>query len=149
MVLILAVIIYCRPKALYKEMTVYSLEGESVHMILNISRHRFLLKPTEVKGEVIVNGQRYISIVDGSGSISKGDFFERIKNKLTGYEYPNTFRKNIIDSMESARYTVTLNLLEEKFDVFRIDIIEDGKYTIYFGPAKSVEEVKLILEYFN
>lgn len=147
-VLVLAAIIYCKPKAFDIEMTMYSLEGESVHVILDVSWHKYLLKPSELKGRVIVDEQVYVSIVDGRRSIEKGNFFERLHNKLTGYSYSRMFWKDVIDFKESVLNNVTIVQPKGKYDVFYVVICNKDKCTIYFGPAKSVEEAESISDYF-
>lgn len=145
-ILILAAIIYCRPKVIYKEMTMYSLEGESVHVILDISWHKFLFKPTELRGKIIVDGQTYISATDSSDTT--GQFLRGLEYKLTGVKYWYLFRKDVIDHMDSFRNNVTVYQSKGKLDMFCLQRVNDSKYSIYFGPAKNIEEANLISDGF-
>jgi len=62
--LVAAAIYYYLPVKINKEISACSLDGDQIKLVLDVSWHRSLLKPTELRGKIGIDNNEYLSLLD-------------------------------------------------------------------------------------
>jgi len=68
-------------------MSVCSLEGDTAELIMDLSFHRYLFKPTRISGTIYLNNVEFIS----AKLYQSYNIFNNLKDKLLGYYQPLLF----------------------------------------------------------
>lgn len=158
-ILIAAAIIYRMPQNISKEMTVCSLGGVTKTVKMELTIQKNLLRPTELKGNIYVDGEEFYGIygykdndgkwkkIDGSGT----DFFTGIYEKyVLGYDNSVNAGFWLAEDLENGKTTglngdILLYSEDKTFDEVAVWIFipeEYPDYIGYYGPATTAEEAE-------
>lgn len=138
---------YLTPKHKFISTTLCSQNGECIDVILDVTWHRHLFAPTELKGTVTVGDKVYQSI-DINGS---DNFIERLNRK---FHPPSLFYFRDVQGDWFHAEQMQLHYADRNSDTRNFNLIymsitppskQGGVGTFYFGPATTVEEVDVIL----
>ena len=147
------IIWYYYPISVYKELTVCSYDGEKMNVIIDVQWHRHLLYPTELKGSVSLDGVMfgsYLGFTDESGYNHPGyydnkpGFWEGLIKKIKNQKFDAKFfipKDNVLDLHKDY---INLDVSDSDFNMICIYGTSNNKKLDYYGPAKTIEEVKSI-----
>lgn len=145
----LGAIWYTRPVPQYTVTTVYSDEGETLPVIIDVTRYRSLLYPTKLKGTITIGNKVYH---DANIQSSTG-FLKQFKQKFLGdptFYFAQSSTGSILDADWLYIYSTGKNLGEDDSDYIYMYVFPHGagKSTDYYGPAKTAEEAAEIFARF-
>jgi hypothetical protein len=143
---------YYTPIKVISNYDVCSEDGKSTSVILNLKWHRHLLRPTEVRGSIELNGEVYTNITNIPYQYSYGygafdDFIGRLKAKLNNItEIPEFIKEKNTpfpfgDFIRLAIYNIDDDHNITKF-ILRLNCNDES--IAYYGPAKTINDVEAL-----
>jgi hypothetical protein len=147
--LVAAAIYYYLPVKINKEISACSLDGDQIKLVLDLSWHRSLLKPTELRGKIGIDNNEYLSLLDTDVKINKYSFWEGLKMKVKGERYiPPWFVVSDKDLMDMDK--ITLSPFDINFNLVEIHVYVEKPYDsyevpIYYGPANTAQEADKVM----
>ena len=161
-ILIAAAIIYRIPQNISKEMTVCSLSGMTKTVKMELTVQKYLLRPTELKGNVYVDGKEFCSVygyrnsdgkwkkIDNSGT----DFFTGIYEKyVLGYDNSINAGFWLAEDLENGKTEglngdILIHSEDKTFEEVALWLYipeEYPDYIGYYGPATTAEEAEALM----
>ena len=160
-ILIAAAIIYRIPQNISKEMTVCSLSGMTKTVKMELTVQKYLLRPTELKGNVYVDGKEFCSVYgyknsDGDweyvGSTHINEIFKLKEKYFMGYNNLNATFKVTEDIENIAKMgnngSLEIHSKDSTYDKIALWLYEPEIYPdhiAYYGPAETAEEAEAMM----
>lgn len=126
-----------------KSMKLCSLDGTTIEAVFDVRWQRHLLRPTELKGTIIVDGLEYISLQDTNAGLKSDTLIEAIRKKWDGYVI-KWFMLPTNDAMDIHENRILVEEGNRKFDTVVLLVTKDGETITYYGPAETMDEAKVI-----
>lgn len=123
-----------------KIVTMYSLDGDKIQVEFNLNWRSVILNYIGIRGDIVIDGQKYISLNDTNLSSNQKsfmyNFLSLVKNeKISTMFYIENFSPiGIFDNF--------VDLLYVNKDFTNISILVKNKESVmvYYGPASSIED---------
>lgn len=119
-------------------MSVCSVDGERIDVILDVSLQRYILGATQIKGTITLGDQVYYNY--STNVTSNNGFIEMMRDKINGDEPAAFFSLPPYTILENS---VMLDM-DKNTDILCLHVYENSNLTTYYGPAESAEEAKTL-----
>lgn len=125
-----------RPLHYSQKASVCTLDGNVLEVEFEVTLRRYLWKPVESHGRIIIDGVEYVSMND---LYSK----ESIKNNAGSHVFliPDQYAINTAQNDQ-----IFLAPIEDRLDCFMLSLVRSGETNTYFGPAASQVEAQKVSE---
>ena len=150
-ILILAFIILgiiagkCYKMPIHREVsaTLYSLDGEKIDIVMDVSWHRFLFTPTELMGTIIVDNSIVYKDNVNTRSKTLSEFAYEMEKKMKGDTSRIWFVRQPVRELND--YVINCIYLPEavlldSFETIALQLVRDNVMKMFYGPAKTAEE---------
>lgn len=137
MLLLLGVLAFAlRPLHYRQKVSVCTLDGDVLEVEFEVTLRRYLWKPAESHGRIIIDGVEYVSMNDLYSR-------ESIKNNAGSHIFliPGQYA---ISTAENDQ--IVLAPIEDRLDYFMLSLVRSGETDTYFGPAASQVEAQKVSE---
>ena len=140
-IVITLILWYHIPSNINRTIALCSLDGKCITVKFDVSWHKYILKPTELRGKFSVDNRIYqTKSKDSSG------FFEKINLKINNQKYIPAFMRES-DTDYIVNDLALLFVSDLNLDKICLNIKdEDNHYINYYGPARTAKEAKLLSE---
>lgn len=121
-----------------------SIDGEQINVTFNVSWHRYIASPTELKGTITINESIYYSLNDTNFAIERGSLLDRLAKKIKNDNPTPWFiipTNNVFDIHYNS---VQLLHVSMNFDTICMLIVREGSSNTYYGPAETKTEASII-----
>lgn len=122
-----------------------STDGEQINVIFNVSWHRYIANPTELRGTITLNESIYYSLNETNFAIDYGNVIDRLIKKLKNEKQIPWFILSTNDVFDIHDDYIQLLQINKNFDAICMMVSIDGRVTTYYGPAETAEEANKIL----
>lgn len=121
-----------RPLHYRQNVSVCTLDGDVLEVEFEVTLHRYLWKPAESHGKIIIDGVEYVSMNDLYPKQS-------IKNNAGSHIFliPDQYA---ISTAQNDK--IFLAPIEDRLDCFMLSLVRSGETDTYFGPAASQAEAQ-------
>lgn len=145
-VFVISMIIWYRiPVKRSTSTTLCSLDGEQISVDFDLRWHKYIFKPTEIRGAIKLYNNTYYYINDTNQKMHfQVGIIENFIRKLNNNTNINMFIIPSNDPFNFHDNNIQLGYVDKNFETICIYVITDSNLKVYYGPAKTAEEAKLI-----
>ena len=125
--------------------TLCSVDGEKISVDFDLSWHRYIFRPTEIRGTIKIDNNTYYYIKKINQEMySYYSFLERLSKKLNNDMNAQWFTFTSNNPFDILENNIQLLHVDKDFETIYITVKKPDNITAYYGPAESALEAELI-----
>lgn len=126
-----------------------SINGDQINVIFNISWHRHIARPTELRGTITIDEIVYYSIHETNTIINDGKFLDKLIKKLRNETLIQWFVISTNNAFDIHNNNIRVIQIDKDFNTVYMTVVRDGILTAYYGPAETAKEANVISSRLN